>query len=89
MSSSMVRINDTSKIILKELSSKTGKTMQSILEEAVEKYRRWYLLEQHNQAYANLQEDKKAWKEELEEREVWDQTLRDDLEEEGPSQNDS
>ena len=89
MSTSMVRVSDTSKVILKELASKTGKTMQSLLEEAIEKYRRWYLLEQHNRAYASLQKNENAWKEELEERKIWDQTLRDDLEEEDHSQNES
>lgn len=38
-------------------------------------------LEAANKAYNNLRNNPKAWQEELEERELWEQTLADGLEE--------
>lgn len=42
-------------------------------------WRSW-LLEENNRAYAKLAADPEKWKEELEERKLWDNTLMDDLE---------
>ena len=54
--------------------------MQVVLEEALEDYRRKELINETNKAYALLRKDKKAWKEELEERKLWECTLMDGLE---------
>ncbi|MEP7355118.1 MAG: toxin-antitoxin system protein [Acidobacteriota bacterium] len=51
--------------------------MQSILAKAVERYRRARFLQDANADFAELRKRPKDWKDELEEREAWDSTLRD------------
>jgi len=55
--------------------------MQSVLEQALEQYRRQQLLEATNAAYAALHTDAEAWTDLERERSDWDQTLADGLEE--------
>ena len=52
--------------------------MQHILSEAAENYRRKKFLEKANKAFANLQRDAKLWKDEVEERKIWDNTYHDE-----------
>lgn len=52
--------------------------MQTIIEEAVEQYRRRKFLEGLNEDFKALKTDKKAWREELKERKMWDKTLLDE-----------
>lgn len=54
--------------------------MQTIVEEAVEQYRRRRFLEGLNQDFKALKEDEQAWQEELAERSLWDNTLLDGVE---------
>ncbi|NJK74549.1 MAG: toxin-antitoxin system protein [Microcoleus sp. SU_5_6] len=75
-----VTIDSTFYKILTELSAISGKSIQAILEQAIEQYRRQQFLEAANQAYIALRNDSEAWQEELEERSVWDITLEDGLE---------
>lgn len=51
--------------------------MQSILEKAIELYRRQRFLEEVNQAYAVLSENKQAWAEVKEERQEYEASLED------------
>ena len=53
--------------------------MQAVLDRAIEHYRRDKFLRDANADFAALKRDKKAWKEELKEREIWEQTLADGL----------
>lgn len=76
---SSVRINPRSWSVLKEIAESSGETMQAVLEKAVENYRRKWLLEKTNEAYAVLKKDRIAWQEELDEREAWEAALNDDL----------
>lgn len=80
MSSGTVRISETARNSLRELSKRTGESMQNILDRAIEDYRRRCLLDEANRAYSRLREDPEAWAEEQAERAAWDQTLRDGLE---------
>ena len=80
MSSRTVRIDDASHAVLRQLAEQLGESMQEILSEAIEFYRRQQFLEEANRAYAALRSNPVAWKEELEERAAWDNTLMDDLE---------
>jgi hypothetical protein len=57
-----------------------GRTMQDVLAEAVEAYRRQRFLEGANAEYAALRADPTAWAEEQAERAAWDATLADGLE---------
>jgi hypothetical protein len=80
MSSVNVRISEESHQVLRELSEQEGISMQSLLDEAVEHLRRLKFLAQANTAFAALKADTKAWKEELEERRIWERTLSDGAE---------
>jgi predicted transcriptional regulator len=79
MASATVRISVKSKETLQKLAEQTGKKMQTVLDEAVESYRRQRLLEEANAAFAALRADKGAWEAEQEERAAWDVTLGDGL----------
>jgi len=54
--------------------------MNSVLERAIEAYRRQQFLEQANDAYATLRNDSEAWREEQEERASWEATIGDGIE---------
>jgi predicted DNA-binding protein len=78
---STVRITKGTKEILDEIASREGRPKSVILAEAVERYRRERFFRSLNDGYARLKADEKAWKDELKEREPWESTLRDGLEE--------
>ena len=80
MQSATVRVSFATREKLRLLTSKTGESMQAILDKALEDYRRKYFLERANIAFAALRNDSIAWQAEQEERAVWDATLADDLE---------
>ena len=79
MSSLTVRITETSHKMLQELAEQSGESMQAVLDKALEQYRRQRFLEAANADYAALRRNPEAWKGELEERKLWDQTLNDGL----------
>jgi len=75
MSSATVRIREETRNILREISAQTGQPMQTILDKAIEEYRRQRFLDEANMAYAILKKNRKEWKAELEERKLWDSAL--------------
>jgi hypothetical protein len=77
MSSSTVRISKESGNILREIAAQEKKSLQTILDAAIEDYRRHRFLQEANKAYSILREDSKAWKAELDERKRWDPALSD------------
>ncbi len=77
MGSSTVRISKTSSAILKEIASEERKTLQSILDDAIEDYRRHRFLQEANKAYSVLRKNPKSWEAELEERKQWDAAFPD------------
>ena len=77
MQTTTIRINETSRKILQELSRKDKMSMQAILEQAIEVYRRQRFLEGLSQDFAVLREDHVAWNAEKKERAEWDVTLTD------------
>jgi len=64
---------------LRELAKRTGKPMQTILDEVIDQCSRDKFLDEVNAAYRRLQANPKAWKAELAERKEWDGTLMDGL----------
>ncbi len=82
MSSVNVRISAASYQILKSLSKGNGQSMQSVIDQAIEEMRRRKLLEEANAAFSALKTDEIAWQEEVEEREMWENTLLDGVEKE-------
>lgn len=53
--------------------------MQTVLDEAIEQYRRDRFFRELDEGYSRLQTDYKAWQEELDERRLWDSTVADGL----------
>jgi hypothetical protein len=72
-----VRVMEATQRTLRDLAQEMDKPIQEVVSIAVEAYRRQRLLEQTNAAYAALRADPEGWREELEERELWDNTLAD------------
>lgn len=82
MSSVNVRVSSQSYQVLKSLAEDYGQSMQSLIDEALEDLRRRKVLEATDAAFAALKANKKAWKEELRERRLWEKTLSDGVERE-------
>lgn len=80
MAGATVRISEGARKSLKALAAKEGKSMQTILDDAIEAYRRRQMLRDFNSAYAVLRQDPQAWAEIQRERASWDATLTDGLE---------
>lgn len=78
--SATIRITQETRNMLSELVQTTGMSMQAIIEHAIELYRRQQMLIALNNAYAALQSDEVAWTDLEAERNEWDTTLHDGLE---------
>lgn len=85
MASLTVRISSDAHRLLGELAQKSGESMQSVLDKALEAYRRKCFLEGLAADFAALRADPVAWKEELEERAILEGTLMDGLEDDLPA----
>ena len=72
-----VRVSNETHRLIRNLSTEIGESMQTIIEDALEQYRRRKFLEGLNEDFKALKENKDAWQEELEERKMWDKTLLD------------
>ena len=72
MGQATVRINAHTHQILREIAQAEHRSMQAVLEKAVEEYRRRRLLEEANAAYAVLRSDPEAWQEIQAERAEWE-----------------
>jgi predicted transcriptional regulator len=81
MAGATVRISEETHQTLRELAARTGQPMQAIVDQAIEDYRRRRFFDELNRAFAALRKDPKQWEEELAEREAWDATLADGLNE--------
>jgi predicted transcriptional regulator len=75
-----VRISSESHRVLKSLAESTGKSLQAVLEDAIEERTRRLYLEGLNADYAALQADPKAAAEFKKEVAAWDVTNADGLE---------
>ncbi len=80
MASTNVRISEASHETLRRLAREEGRSMQAVLDQAVERYRRAKFLRGANADFAALRQNSRAWKEEQAERELWEQTSSDGLE---------
>ena len=76
------RISEPTLEVLRKLAEQSGESMQVLLDEAVEAYRRQRFLEESNRAFEALRANPETWKTEQAEREAWDMTLADGLEQE-------
>ena len=75
-----VRVNRQTHQQLTALARESDLPMQTILDLAVEAYRRQSFLEALNADFAALRAQAEDWAEEMEERQLWEQTLADGLE---------
>ena len=75
-----VRIGDAEHSTLVKLAGEEGRSMQAVLAEALEAYRRKKFWQKTNAAFQALRDDPKAWQSELDERSLWESTLADGLE---------
>ena len=76
-----VRISPRTHALLRQLAKEADESMQSILDKAVERYRREAFLRAANEDYAVLKRNPKAWRKALKERALWEQTLADGTDE--------
>ena len=77
-----IRISTSSHEILKEESATSGRSMQAVLEDAIEHYRRQRFVQDVNAAYSRVREDALAWGEIVEERNAWEGSVGDGLDDE-------
>lgn len=84
MGHTTVRITEGARNALRRLAEFEGRSMQEILEQAIENYRRQKFLDQVNAGYAALRQDPQAWRSYQEDMDLWDNTLLDGLPVEPP-----
>lgn len=77
MSSIQVRINENTHNVIKGIAREIGESMQSVVEHAVERYKRDIFLENLNRDFDLLRNNEQDWASELEERDLWAVTMND------------
>jgi len=77
-----VRIQPRTYAKLRQLANEAGASMPEVLDEAIDELYRKRFLDACNHAYSRLKANPKAWKEEMRERQAWEKTLSDGLEDE-------
>lgn len=76
------KISQETARILERLQRRYHKPKTLLIDLALKKYENQILLEEINEGYARLKADKKAWEEELKERQELEGTIGDGLEDE-------
>lgn len=82
MPSTSIRIDEHALAVLRELARRQRQPVQTVLKQAIDSYRREKFLEEANAAFAALRSNPEAWGEEQQDRDLWDQTTGDGLEQE-------
>ncbi len=77
--STTVRISETAHNNLRELAIQNGEPMQTVLDKAIEQYRRQRFWEEMDTAYAAIQRDPEALAAEKKEFALFESTLMDGL----------
>ncbi len=77
MASPVIRISPYSRRILEQCTRLYGVSMQVVLDDALEVYRRNRFLTDTNSAFLSLRKNKRLFKQELQERTQWEATLSD------------
>ena len=75
-----IRLDDATIEILRHLEKQSGMSKKNILIQALNNYQRDKIIDDLNSYYKSLQEDPTRWKEELAEREIWETSVNDGLE---------
>lgn len=79
MPTSTVRVSGHTCDQLRELAARSGESMASILDKAIEAHWRRQFLAEVNASFAALRANPGAWREELAERAEWDAMLADGI----------
>jgi hypothetical protein len=77
MSELTIDISETTHKTLLQLAQSSGDDLVTIMDRAVENYRRHIFLVQADQAFATLKKNEELWQEEIAERQAWDVTIAD------------
>jgi predicted transcriptional regulator len=77
--STSVRLSDKAYTALRRIADEDGKTLQAVLDDALQEYEKQRFFKNLNAAYQALHDDPQAWAAELKERALWDTTLMDGL----------
>jgi len=77
MQTATIRISESSRSTLREISQRDNKPMQAVLEQAIEAYRRQTFLAGLSSDFAILRENDPEWQAEKAERSAWDIALAD------------
>lgn len=77
MPTTTIRISASTRRVLGELARQDGKSLQAVIDRAVETYRRQRFLEGLHHDFEALRNDPDAWQTEKKERAVWDATFID------------
>jgi hypothetical protein len=77
---SNVRVSESTHAALRSLATECGETLQAVLDKAIEEYRQRRFWDQVEAAASNLRKDSATWNEEMAERQAWNATLADGLE---------
>ena len=75
----MVRVSQSAHAVLRSLADETNESMTELLDRVIESYRRAHFFAGLNDDFAALGQNKTAWGEERKEREAWEATLSDGL----------
>ncbi len=75
-----VSVSENTHRTLVSIAESSGETMQSVVDQAIESYRRSIFLAQANAAFVALRQNETLWQEELVERSLWEQTVSDGME---------
>jgi predicted transcriptional regulator len=78
-----IRINKNTYKELKKIADSENETIQRIMEKALKEYRTKIFFCELNESVARYKTSKDDWKEEIEERKLWENTLGDGLEVDG------
>ena len=77
-----VEISAKSLEVVRHISERKGLDVSDVLDQAVEVYRRELFLEETSRSFQTLKEDPDAWREEAEERALWEDSLSDGVDDE-------
>ena len=74
-----VRISPHAYELLRQLAAEEQAPMQAVLDRAIERYRRESFMRAANNDFQALKDDSRAWKHEVQERQLWEQAAADGL----------
>jgi hypothetical protein len=77
MSELTIDISETTHKTLLQLAQSSGDDLVTIIDRAVENYRRYIFLVQADRAFVALRQNEELWQDEIAERQAWDVSISD------------